>query len=197
MDIGVNVAHRSFQEDREAVIQRALMRACGTMVITRTNKASSQEAQRIASGHPTHLFATAGVHPHYSRDCNADTIADLTRTAASNQVVAIGECGLDFNRDFSPRPQQEKWFEAQVALAEELKKPLFLHERDASPRFCEILTAVRKSVPAVVHCFTGSRESLKTYLEYGADSGSLAGFATSGAAGPCANWFGKSRLTGS
>jgi TatD DNase family protein len=83
------------------------------------------------------------------------------------QVVAIGECGLDFNRDFSPRPKQEKWFEVQVALAEELQKPLFLHERDADQRFYDILAAVRKSVPAVVHCFTGSRESLKMYLDLG------------------------------
>jgi TatD DNase family protein len=96
-----------------------------------------------------------------------DTIAELRRLAALEQVVAIGECGLDFNRDFSPRPQQEKWFEAQVALAEELQMPLFLHERDADQRFSEILTAVRKSVPAVVHCFTGSRESLKMYLDMG------------------------------
>ncbi len=167
IDIGINLAHRSFQEDREAVIQRALDAGVTTMIITGTNQVRSQEAQRIASGHPTHLFATVGVHPHYSRDCNADTIPELKRLAALSQVVAIGECGLDFNRDFSPRPQQEKWFEAQVALAEELQKPLFLHERDASQRFTEILLAVRKSVPAVVHCFTGSREALKTYLDMG------------------------------
>jgi TatD DNase family protein len=81
--------------------------------------------------------------------------------------VAIGECGLDFNRDFSPRPQQEKWFEAQIALAEELQMPLFLHERDAQQQFCEILAAVRKKVPAVLHCFTGTREELKAYLDMG------------------------------
>ena len=96
-----------------------------------------------------------------------ETIAELRRLAAFEQVVAIGECGLDFNRDFSPRPQQEKWFEAQVALAEELQMPLFLHERDAAQRFYDILTAGRKSVPAMVHCFTGSRDSLKMYLDLG------------------------------
>jgi len=153
--------------DREAVIQRALDAGIHTMVITGTNQASSQKAQQIASAHPTQLFATAGVHPHYSWDCNEDTIAELRRLARSKEVVAIGECGLDFNRDFSPRSQQEKWFEIQVALAEELQKPLFLHERDASRRFCEILVNVRKSVPAVVHCFTGSRESLNNYLDMG------------------------------
>ena len=167
VDIGVNLAHRSFNGDRKAVIQRAFTAGVRTLVITGTSQASSQEAQRIAREYPGQLFSTAGVHPHDSRNCTMDTIAELRRLAALEQVVAIGECGLDFNRDFSPRPLQEKWFEAQVALAEELQKPLFLHERDADQRFYDILTAARKSVPAVVHCFTGSHESLKTYLELG------------------------------
>ena len=167
IDIGVNLAHRSFHADRKAVIQRAFDAGVNAMVITGTSQASSQEAQRIAREYPGQIFSTTGVHPHDSRNCTMDTIAELRRLAGLEQVVAIGECGLDFNRDFSPRPQQEKWFEAQVTLAEELQMPLFLHERDADQRFCEILTAVRKSVPAVVHCFTGSRESLKMYLDMG------------------------------
>lgn len=167
IDIGVNLTHRSFHGDREAVIQRAFDAGVRTMVITGTSQTSSQEAQRLAREYPGQLYSTAGVHPHDSRNCTMDTIAELRRLAALEQVVAIGECGLDFNRDFSPRPQQEKWFAAQVALAEELQKPLFMHERDAGQRFYDILTAVRKSVPAVVHCFTGSRESLKMYLDLG------------------------------
>jgi len=167
VDIGVNLAHRSFHADHKAVIQRAFDAGVRTMVITGTSQASSQEAQRMARAYPGQLYSTAGVHPHDSRNCTMDTIAELRRLAALEQVVAIGECGLDFNRDFSPRPLQEKWFETQVALAEELQMPLFLHERDAAQRFGEILTAVRKSVPGVVHCFTGSRESLKAYLDLG------------------------------
>jgi TatD DNase family protein len=167
IDIGINLAHRSFNADRKAVIQRAFDAGVKAMVITGTSQASSQEAQRIACEYPGQLFSTAGVHPHDSRNCTLDTMAELRRLAALKQVVAIGECGLDFNREFSPRPQQEKWFEAQVALAEELQKPLFLHERDAGQRFYDILTATRKSVPGVVHCFTGSRESLKAYLDLG------------------------------
>jgi len=167
IDIGVNLAHRSFHGDRKEVIQRAFDAGVRTMVITGTSQASSQEAQRIAREYPGQLFSTAGVHPHDSRNCTMETIAELRRLAAFEQVVAIGECGLDFNRDFSPRPQQEKWFEAQVALAEELQMPLFLHERDAAQRFYDILTAGRKSVPAMVHCFTGSRDSLKMYLDLG------------------------------
>ena len=141
------------------------------MVITGTSVVGSQEGVRIACEYPGQLFATAGVHPHDSRNCTEATISELRRLATHREVVAIGECGLDFNRDFSPRPQQEKWYEAQVALAEELQKPLFLHERDARQRFCEILAAVRKSVPAVLHCFTGTREELKVYLDLGLNLG--------------------------
>lgn len=167
VDIGVNLGHRAFQPDRGQVIERAFAAGVGTMVITGTSLASSRDALRIAGDYPGRLFATAGVHPHDSRHCAEDTIPELRRLAALKEIVAIGECGLDFNRDFSPRPQQEKWFEAQVALAEELQMPLFLHERDAHRRFREILAAVRRSVPAVLHCFTGTREELTACLDMG------------------------------
>ena len=167
VDIGVNLAHRSFHADRDRVMQRAFAAGVRTMVITGTNVEGSEEAMRIADEYPGRVFATVGVHPHDSRHCTPATIPELRRLAAHDKVVAIGECGLDFNRGFSPRPEQEKWFEAQVALAEELQMPLFLHERDARERFCQILAAARKSVPAVLHCFTGSREDLKAYLEMG------------------------------
>lgn len=167
VDIGVNLAHRSFQKDREEVIQRAFAAGLRTMIITGTSLASSEAALRIAHERPHQLFATAGVHPHDSRNCTEQMISELRRLAANKEVVAIGECGLDFNRDFSPRPQQGKWFEAQIALAEELQMPLFLHERDAQERFCAILKGVRKTTPAVIHCFTGTREELKAYLEMG------------------------------
>lgn len=165
IDIGVNLAHRSFQADCNEVIRRAFAVGVQTLIVTGTSMAGSQEALRIAQEYPDRLFATAGVHPHDSRNCSEQTIPELRRLAANEAVVAIGECGLDFNRDFSPRPQQEKWFEAQVALAEELQMPLFLHERDAHQRFCEILAGIRKKVPAVAHCFTGTRGELKAYLE--------------------------------
>ena len=81
-------------------------------------------------------------------------------------MVAVGECGLDFNRNYSPHPDQEKWFIAQLALASELKKPVFLHSRDAFPRFTEILKAHRIS-SGVAHCFTGEKAELHSYLDLG------------------------------
>lgn len=167
VDIGVNLGHRSFHADLEAVVERAFVAGVQTMIVTGNSVAGSQEALTIARAYPDHLFATAGVHPHDSGHCTEDTISELRRLAASEQVVAIGECGLDFYRNFSPRPVQEKWFEAQVALAEELQMPLFLHERDAHSRFREILIATRKNVPAVLHCFTGTADALKACLDLG------------------------------
>ena len=167
IDIGVNLGHRSFAADRAQVITRALAAGVKTMIVTGSSLAGSQAARQIASEYPGQLFSTAGVHPHDSRSCTDETIAELRKMASLDEVVAIGECGLDFYRDFSPRDLQEQWFGAQVALAEELQMPVFLHERDARARFCEILTAHLHRAPAVLHCFTGSAEDLKVYLDMG------------------------------
>jgi TatD DNase family protein len=167
VDIGVNLAHRSFQSDLKDVIARAFGAGVRTMIITGTSVTGSREAQQVAAQYPGQLYATAGVHPHDSRHCAENTIAELRQLASLPEVVAIGECGLDFNRDYSPRPEQERWFAAQVDLAEELHLPLFLHERDAHQRFREILTTHRRTVPAVLHCFTGNSEELRTCLDLG------------------------------
>jgi TatD DNase family protein len=172
VDIGVNLTHRSFAADRDAVIERAVAAGVSTMILTGTTEANSQASQALAAARPGVLYATAGVHPHHASACDATTIARLRSLAARPGIVAIGECGLDFNRDFSPRDVQERWFEAQLALAVELALPVFLHERDAHARFLAILRAHRPSlVDAVVHCFTGGPAELDAYLELGAHIG--------------------------
>ncbi len=169
VDIGVNLTHRSFAQDREQVIQRAIAAGVTKMILTGTTEANSQASQAIAAARPGVLFSTAGVHPHHASDCTDATIGRLRALAKLPGVVAIGECGLDFNRDFSPRPVQETWFEAQLALAGELKLPVFLHERDAHARFLAILGGHRAAlVDAVVHCFTGGAAELDAYLAIGA-----------------------------
>ena len=168
IDIGVNLSHKSFHQDRQEVINRAVAAGVSTMIVTGTSIKSSIDGQKLAQANPGVLFSTAGVHPHDAKNCNEQTINSLRTLAANNEVVAIGECGLDFNRDFSPRPVQEKWFEAQIQLACELKLPLFLHEREAHQRFTEILTAHQNQLDeAVVHCFTGTKEEAKKYLDLG------------------------------
>lgn len=165
VDIGANLTHASFHADLPAVLERAAAAGVSRLVVTGTSVEESRAAVRLATGHPA-LYATAGVHPHHARDCDAATIPALREIAADPKVVAIGECGLDFNRNYSPHPSQEQWFEVQVELALELGKPLFLHSRDAHPRFAEVLRRYRPA-KAVAHCFTGEREELHAYLELG------------------------------
>ncbi|KXZ56655.1 hypothetical protein GPECTOR_1g590 [Gonium pectorale] len=96
------------------------------------------------------------------------TLGELRQLAAHSRCVAVGECGLDFNRNFSPPEVQEKWFEEHIKLAKELRMPLFMHCRDAAERFAEILGRhLPLPAPAVVHCFTGSRAELELFLQMG------------------------------
>jgi TatD DNase family protein len=166
IDIGVNLLHRHFFADRDETIGRAVQAGVSTMIVTGTSVKESQAALLLARQNTHVLYSTAGVHPHNARFCDESAIAALRGMGGCDQVVAIGECGLDFNRDFSPRNQQERWFEAQVELACELRLPLFLHERDAHQRFIGILGRHRNRISnAVVHCFTGSEQELRTYLD--------------------------------
>ena len=163
-DIGANLTHASFRDDLDAVLARAREHGVGTIVVTGTTVEESRRAAELAQAHG--LYATAGVHPHHARECGAGTIAALRELARQPRVVAIGECGLDFNRNYSPHPDQEKWFVAQLELALALGKPLFLHSRDAHPRFAEILRNLRVG-KAVAHCFTGEAAELRAYLDLG------------------------------
>ena len=164
VDIGANLAHASFRDDLDAVLSRARAHGVERIIVTGASVAESRRAADIADAHG--LYATAGVHPHHARECDDATIPALRDLAARPRVVALGECGLDFNRNYSPHPSQEKWFVAQLELAAELGKPLFLHSRDAHPRFAEILRNLRVG-KAVAHCFTGEAAELRAYLDLG------------------------------
>lgn len=164
IDIGANLAHSSFHDDLDAVVARAREAGVWPIVVTGSSALESRLAAEIADRFE--LYATAGVHPHHARDCDAHTIDELRKLAQHPRIVAIGECGLDFNRNYSPHPDQEKWFVAQLELALGLGKPLFLHSRDAHPRFSQILSHYRPP-KAVAHCFTGERDELHAYLELG------------------------------
>ena len=168
VDIGANLTHAAFADDLSEVLARARAAGVATIVVTGTTVSESLRAAELAAAHPDMVYATAGVHPHHARECDARTIPALRELAGRPRVVALGECGLDFNRNYSPHPDQEKWFLAQLELACKLAKPLFLHSRDAHPRFAEILRAHRDRLPrAVAHCFTGGADELRAYLDLG------------------------------
>jgi len=171
-DIGVNLTSTQFAKDREKVVKRAREAGVTGMLITGTNALESQQACSLAQQHPKYCWSTAGVHPHHASEWSGETAATLRRLAENERVVAIGECGLDFNRNFSEPEQQAYAFEAQLALAAELSLPVFLHCREAHERFIAILTPWLPKLPAaVLHCFTGTREELEACLAVGLSIG--------------------------
>ena len=172
IDIGVNLTNKRFDKDRVEVLTRAKTAGLTQLLITGTNVEESQQAlkfcQEYQTQFPNFLYATAGVHPHDADNVSDDYLASLEQLAKQTSVKAIGECGLDFNRNFSTPAQQLKVFSEQVALAEKLKMPLFLHQRDAFEPWFEILSPYIGRVPAMVsHCFTGSAAELKQCLQAG------------------------------
>jgi len=166
VDICANLTHESFHDDIDAVLARAHEAGVNHLAITGADEAGSEAALDIARRDPDALRATAGVHPHVAVDASERVIDHLRALAQHPLVSCVGEAGLDFNRDFSPRAAQERLFEAQLELAAELGLPVFAHERDAHERFMAILREWRDRIPAiVVHCFTGTAEALGNYLE--------------------------------
>jgi len=166
VDIGANLGHDSFDADREAVLARARDAGVSRLIITGTSVADSRRAVQIAASSPGDLFATAGVHPHHASDCDDAAIEALRTLLGQPPVVAVGECGLDYYRNFSPVSAQRDAFARQLELAAESRSPVFLHRRDAHRDFLEILGPMRpKLTGGVAHCFTGGPAELRDYLD--------------------------------
>jgi len=171
IDIGANLTHESFDRDLDAVLQRARDAGVAKLVVTGASREHSPKALALALAHPGVLHATAGVHPHHALEYTDECDAEMRALHRHAEVVAVGECGLDYNRDFSPRPAQRRAFERQLQLAADLvaagtPKPLFLHQRDAHEDFIAMMKNFEgKLGPAVVHCFTGTRAELFDYID--------------------------------
>lgn len=166
IDIGANLTHESFVRDLDAVLARAHAQAVTRMVVTGASRDGSEAALALARAHPAALFATAGVHPHHAIDYDDATDAALRQWLGDTAVVAVGETGLDYHRNYSPRAEQIAAFQRQLRIAADCGKPLFLHQRDAHDDFLACLDAMRGSIgKVVVHCFTADRAELEHYLE--------------------------------
>jgi TatD DNase family protein len=168
IDIGINLTNKQFNNEIPQIIKNAIEAGVEQMILTGTSVKNSEQSANLATKYPNNLFATAGIHPHDAKHFDGESIAKLRELLQQPRVVSVGECGLDFDRDFSPRPAQEKCYEAQLQLAVEVQKPLFLHERAAFTRFNFITDNFLSKLPkAVVHCFTGTLQEAKTYLDKG------------------------------
>ena len=170
IDIGTNLLNPQFRGDLDSVLGRARAAGLARILVTGTDLADSAAAIELCAKHED-LSCTVGVHPHQAAqtlDAGDDWIARLQALAADPQVRAIGETGLDFHRNFSPEAAQRTVFTAQVALAAQLRLPLFVHERDTQGAVCDILASQAQRLPdLVIHCFTGSEQDLIRYLDQG------------------------------
>jgi len=166
IDIGCNLGHESFDVDREEVIARARNAGVVQMIVTGASEHGSIAALDIARASPDTLYATAGVHPHLASEFNDETDSVIRELCAQPEVVAVGEAGLDYFRDFSPRDHQRHAFERQLQIAVDNGLPLFLHQRDAHADFMAILRQFRPRLnEVVVHCFTGTQAEMHECLE--------------------------------
>ncbi|MGH8170219.1 MAG: TatD family hydrolase [Steroidobacteraceae bacterium] len=168
IDIGINLGHDSYDADRGSVIERARSAGVAQMIVTGSSAESSRAAVSFSRQHPGNIFATAGVHPHHATELTSTVLAELDELTLEREVVAVGECGLDYYRNYSPHTDQRQAFHRQLELAVRCGKPVFLHQRDAHGDFIAIL---REHWPrlagGVAHCFTGGAAELECYLDLG------------------------------
>ncbi len=165
IDIGVNLTGSSFEQDLDDVVTRAQQAGVSKMIVTGTDITHSVLALQLSRQHPEVLMSTAGVHPHHASAFDAETIPRLRDLCSEASVLAVGECGLDYNRNYSEPADQRRAFEAQLRLACELGLPVFLHQRDAHEDFISMLSEHRDDLSgAVAHCFTGSIDQAEAYI---------------------------------
>ena len=166
VDIGANLTHSSFHKDVDAVLNAASAVGVNTLIVTGASDEGNQQALALAQRFPDRLYATAGVHPHHAGEYTTDSSKLIQRLADEDKVIAIGETGLDYNRNYSPHPAQRRVFEDQLRIAVDKQMPVFMHLRDAYADFIAVLKDFRKEIPAAVaHCFTGTEAELEGLLE--------------------------------
>jgi TatD DNase family protein len=166
IDIGANLSHSSFRHDLDIVLERARAAGIAHIIVTGTDLESIRLGNELHHSHPDFLSLTAGYHPHVATEFNDEARSAVLEYGTLPHVVAIGETGLDFNRNYSPREAQQEAFASQLELACQLNKPVFLHQRDAHDSFHAILREFRDDLPGgVVHCFTDTRQALHDYLD--------------------------------
>jgi TatD DNase family protein len=158
---------KSYSRDLDAVLERARKAGVMRMMTIGVNGQTSGQAVSLADSYEG-VYASVGVHPHDVKNCSDSVLHYLAGLAESHQVHAWGEIGLDFNRMYSPRKDQEKWFERQLEIGGRLGLPLIFHERDSNGRFLEIIKSRGLAeMNGVVHCFSGNRQELDQYLDLG------------------------------
>ncbi len=166
IDSHAHIDDDRFDADREAVLSRARAAGVDLIVNIGADMASSARSVALAEQYPQ-VYATVGMHPHDAKDMREQDYQQLVRWAAQPKVVAIGEIGLDYHYDLSPRPVQQEVFLRQLDIARQTGKPFVVHEREAHADTFEIIRSAAKGLEGVFHCFSGSVETARQYLKLG------------------------------
>ncbi len=157
-----------YDDDRDQVFARAAEAGVRYVVNPGADLETSRNAVAMAAKHPN-VYATVGVHPHDAKDMDEDILQFIEHLAGKPKVVAIGEIGLDFHYDFSPRDVQRHWFIQQIRLAKRLSLPIVIHDREANQEVFDTLKAEKAfDTGVLMHCYSGSAELAKHYLKHGA-----------------------------
>lgn len=166
IDSHTHIQLSQFNGDRDAVLKRAHEALISNMLVIGFDMETSLGAVELAEQH-THIYATVGMHPHDAKDLTSDVLKTFRELTAHPKVIALGEMGLDYYRNLSPRPVQKAAFEKQLDLAEELQLPIVIHNRDAYMDILPILEARQGKIQGVLHCFTGDVELMHRSLAIG------------------------------
>lgn len=165
-DSHLHLSDRAFEADRETVLRRARHAGIGALVTVASNPQDARRAIGLARKIDG-VWATAGLHPHEASSFGVGVIAELVELSEDPDVVAIGEAGLDFHYDNSPREEQQESFRAQLELAERTGLPIIVHSRDADEETALLISEFAGRVTGVLHCFTGGDSLLDAGLDAG------------------------------
>lgn len=167
IDSHVHLDDSQFDEDREAVIESLRENKLELVINVGADMESSKRAVELAKKYEM-IYAAVGVHPHDAKAIDEDTIEALRELSKAPKVIAIGEIGLDYHYDNSPREMQKKWFRRQIKLAKELDLPIIVHDREATKDTLDIITEEQDgTLRGVIHCFSSSREVAEEYIKLG------------------------------
>ncbi|KAL7727392.1 hypothetical protein ACLKA6_003050 [Drosophila palustris] len=167
IDVGANLTNKKYSRDLDSVVQRARDAGVQKLMVHGTSVKSSKEALRLSRIYPDIIYSTAGIHPHDSKSIveEPSTWFDFEHIAQAQECVAVGPCGLDYQRDFSEPDVQKQIFAKQLHLAIRLNKPLLIHERSAQNDVLEILDKFENLPPVIIRGFMGTAEEALKYLD--------------------------------